>query len=73
MTRYAVGIILAGILSTIMSAEAGTAARASLPSLNAKGYTSSEVCAKCHEDIYRTWKNSLHALSLSDPVFDAAY
>jgi len=37
------------------------------------GYTSSRVCGGCHEDIYNTWKRSLHALSLGDPVFDVAF
>jgi hypothetical protein len=37
------------------------------------GYTSARVCGSCHEDIYNSWKNSLHAFSLSDPIFDAAY
>ncbi len=73
MARYAVGIVLAGLLWVMGFAEAGMPARGSPPALNAKGYTSSEVCAECHEDIHKTWKNSLHALSLSDPVFDAAY
>jgi Cytochrome c554 and c-prime len=74
MARYwVVGIALAGLLCSVGSAWAGTPTRGSLPVVNAKGYTSSEVCAKCHEDIHRTWKNSLHAMSLSDPVFDAAY
>jgi hypothetical protein len=41
--------------------------------INAKGYTSSRICGTCHVDIYSSWKNSLHAFSLSDPVFDAAY
>jgi ferredoxin len=41
--------------------------------LNATGYTSSRVCGTCHVDIYNSWKNSLHAFSLSDPIFDAAY
>lgn len=41
--------------------------------INAKGYTSSHICGACHVDIYSSWKNSLHAFSLSDPVFDAAY
>ncbi|HSD50380.1 MAG TPA: multiheme c-type cytochrome, partial [Candidatus Methylomirabilis sp.] len=36
-------------------------------------YTSAKVCANCHEDIYNMWSRSLHALSLSDPVFDVAY
>ncbi len=41
--------------------------------INESGYTSSRVCGACHVDIYGSWKNSLHAFSLSDPVFDAAY
>jgi hypothetical protein len=54
-------------------AEAGTPARGAPPAPSAKGYVSSEVCARCHEDIHRKWKNSLHAMSVSDPVFDGAY
>ncbi len=41
--------------------------------INPTGYTSSKVCGTCHVDIYNSWKNSLHAFSLSDPAFDAAY
>ncbi len=73
MARCAVGIVLAGLLWAMGFAEAGMPARGSPPALNPKGYTSSEVCAECHEDIHKTWKNSLHAMSLSDPIFDAAY
>src|SRR5574341_2484150 len=36
-------------------------------------YTSAKVCAGCHEDIYQMWSRSLHANSLTDPVFDVAY
>lgn len=36
-------------------------------------YTSSKVCATCHEDIYQMWSRSLHATSLTDPVFDVVY
>ena len=73
MALYRGVVMLAAILWAIGLAESGTLDRSTLPRVNTKGYTSSEVCAKCHEDIYNTWKNSLHALSLSDPVFDAAY
>jgi hypothetical protein len=41
--------------------------------INPKGYTSASVCGECHEDIYRSWKGSLHAISLQDPIFDAAF
>lgn len=73
MARFPVGIALAGLVWGVGIAEAGTPARGSPPAPSAKGYTSSEVCAGCHVDIHRTWKNSLHAMSLSDPIFDAAY
>lgn len=36
-------------------------------------FASSQTCGTCHLEIYNSWKNSLHALSLKDPVFDAAY
>ncbi len=39
----------------------------------AKELTSSKICGKCHKDIFETWKNSLHARSLSDPIFQVAY
>jgi hypothetical protein len=41
--------------------------------INPDGFTSARVCGSCHSDIYNTWKNSLHAFSLTDPIFDAAY
>jgi len=41
--------------------------------INRTGFTSARVCGRCHVDIYSSWKNSLHAFSLSDPVFDTAY
>ncbi|QGU33915.1 cytochrome c family protein [Thermochromatium tepidum ATCC 43061] len=36
---------------------------------------SSELCANCHEDIYRQWKGSMHAKStaLSDPIHGLFY
>lgn len=37
------------------------------------GYTSAFVCGRCHADIYATWSRSMHAFSLSDPVFEVAY
>lgn len=36
-------------------------------------FTSSQVCAQCHLEIYNSWKNSMHAMALSDPIFEAAY
>jgi hypothetical protein len=37
------------------------------------GYTSSAVCGQCHTEIYKNWRNSLHALAVKDPIFQAAY
>ncbi len=36
-------------------------------------FTKAEDCKYCHKDIFREWKNSLHAQSLQDPVFLNAY
>lgn len=41
--------------------------------VSADGYTSARVCGECHRDIYDSWKGSLHAFSLTDPIFDTAY
>lgn len=41
--------------------------------ISADGYTSARTCGRCHADIYDSWKKSLHAFSLSDPIFDTAY
>ncbi len=31
------------------------------------------ACGECHQDHYDNWKNSLHALSFTNPIFQAAY
>lgn len=36
-------------------------------------FESALACKECHEDIYRNWRNSLHALSVSNPIFKTAY
>jgi hypothetical protein len=43
------------------------------PQINPTGYTRAAVCGTCHQDIYNSWKRSLHALSLTDPIFESAY
>jgi len=48
-------------------------AQQALPRIETSTYTSAKVCAQCHEAIYSMWKNSLHAGSLADPIFDVAY
>src|ERR1700739_1088546 len=39
------------------------------PNVKKEGYTESQICGECHTAIYKEWKNSLHASSISDPVF----
>ena len=41
--------------------------------INPDGYTSARQCGECHQDIYNSWKKSLHSFSLQDPIFDAAF
>lgn len=53
--------------------QAGRSPTPSPPEIRADGYTSARVCGQCHADIYESWKNSLHAFSLTDPIFDTAY
>ncbi len=78
-SRFASGDI-AALEQKAPGATGGTASRNDTDSqaetarvINAEGYTSSRICGTCHVDIYNSWKTSLHAFSLSDPVFDASY
>lgn len=41
--------------------------------LNKDGFSSSEECGKCHKDTFKTWKQSLHSMSINNPVFWASY
>ena len=43
------------------------------PKIESNAYTSSQVCGQCHSAIHEKWKNSMHAMSLEDPVFQTAY
>ncbi len=42
---------------------------ANRPQAGAGGFSSAEVCGRCHRDILKAWKSSVHAKSLEDPVF----
>jgi nitrate/TMAO reductase-like tetraheme cytochrome c subunit len=33
----------------------------------------SHTCTECHQDRYNEWSRSMHALSVSDPIFRSAY
>ena len=36
-------------------------------------FISSNICGKCHIDIFKYWKSSMHFLSYEDPIFMTAY
>jgi hypothetical protein len=38
-----------------------------------KEFSISLTCTYCHQDRYNEWSHSMHALSVSDPIFQAAY
>ncbi len=44
-----------------------------LPHINPDGWTSSATCGECHQAIHAVWRQSLHANSWKNGVFQAAY
>lgn len=62
-----------GASAAVASPAPQRAGSAAMAKVDPEGYTSARVCGQCHADIYNSWKNSLHAFSLSDPVFDTAF
>ncbi|MFZ3092027.1 MAG: multiheme c-type cytochrome [Nitrospirota bacterium] len=48
------------------------AAKKDLPKIEKSTFTSAKVCGECHVEIYNMWKNSLHAMSIEDPIFQTA-
>jgi hypothetical protein len=57
--------LLLGVLVNVFLIGAST----EYPSVKREGYTEGQTCGACHTVIYKEWKNSLHASSISDPVF----
>ncbi len=64
---------LAAVLTVALSAPRPGRQQDRALVVEREGYTSARVCGRCHVDIYESWKRSLHAFSLSDPIFDTAY
>lgn len=58
-------MLFLGVLANVFLIGAST----EYPSVKKEGYTESQTCGACHTVIYKEWKNSLHASSISDPVF----
>jgi hypothetical protein len=67
-----VHVLLIGVGAFLCLAP-GPALSAAEAKVDPGGFTSARVCGECHSDIYESWKNSLHAFSLTDPIFDTAY
>jgi hypothetical protein len=55
------------------SARTAAGRRQTAPGLARGTLTSAEECGRCHRDIYRYWKASLHAQAADDPRFQAAF
>lgn len=69
MARYTGSWILGALITLAPSA----ALAADPPQVNPSGFTSSQVCGACHQDIYAMWKGSKHARAFGNPIFAAAY
>lgn len=69
MARYRGSWMLGALI--LLSAPAAQATDA--PRLNPSGFTSSQVCGACHQDIFAMWKASKHARAFENPLFAAAY
>jgi len=59
--------LLLGVLVNVFLIGAST----EYTSVKKEGYTESQTCGACHTVIYKEWKNSLHASSISDPQLNA--
>lgn len=66
-------VCLAAALALSSSGRLSYGGDAQAARVSSSGYTSSAVCGQCHTAIYNNWRNSLHALAIKDPIFQAAY
>lgn len=81
--KYAKSLLIAPLLHFVflpshlpdVSAQEPSSFQEEIPEvhLNEKGISESAECGKCHKDIYKTWKNSLHSQSITNPVFWTSY
>ena len=62
-----------GILGVLLIMGAPPGRAAETPRLNPTGFTPSQVCGACHQDIYAMWKDSKHARAFENSIFTAAY
>lgn len=61
------------VLGALFVLETAAARAGEMPRLNPTGFTPSQVCGACHQDIYAMWKGSKHARAFENPIFAAAY
>ena len=64
---------LINVLLGLLVSTATVGAVRDHPIVRKEGYTESQVCGTCHTMIHKQWENSLHASSISDPVFQGVY
>jgi hypothetical protein len=74
--RLLAGVLVTGLLAaSAPAALAQASGQTSRPPARpvSKALTSAEECGRCHRDIYRYWKASLHAQSADDARFQAVF
>ncbi|OGD21023.1 MAG: hypothetical protein A2W03_10070 [Candidatus Aminicenantes bacterium RBG_16_63_16] len=71
MIKARIALLVLGITSAILGANfSGISALVALEEISVE---SSKVCKECHVEIYNSWRNALHAMSMDDPIFMASY
>ena len=64
---------LLGLLAVLWMGHATAAGAAEKPLVNPTGFTRSQVCGSCHQDIFAMWRDSKHARAFENPLFAAAF
>ncbi len=63
-------VVMTLILSLLL---AGWAVAGGRDGKNRVKFTSSKVCGRCHQQIYQSWRGSMHALAVKNQVFQEVY
>ncbi len=64
--------VLSALLALFMFASHPAQAETP-PPLKAGSVSPAEDCGACHKEVLEKWKDSMHAQSVTDPIFQAAY
>ncbi len=70
---FVAGTFFAAAFATASASQAQTRPAQAAPRVNKNTLTSAEECGRCHRDIFRYWKASLHAQAADDPRFQAVF